>query len=395
MVIYGSLSDSALQRDGKLNMIYTRIIFWQINPSPHQSSWITELARQIPAAEIICVFQKGLSKERLALGWKLPEYENVTVYLAPKQDQLDQILNHHSERTIHVFSSVVSDKKIHEIFLRALATSAGVGLLSEGRDWRGWRGFLRQIHSVFHERTYRKKVDFTLAIGEVGIRWFIKCEYKQSKVYPFCYVVEKPDKYVYEIATEKVVRITAIGQLIYRKRFDILIRALSKISVYKWNLKIIGDGELRFDLQSLVENLGLQEQVNFAGVLDNLMVRSELSHADILVLPSSWDGWGAVVNEALMSGVPVICSDFCGASDLIRPGFNGGVFKSESLDSLLCVINEWVGKGPLSQSEREKIINWSSCIEGEAVAKYFVEILEHVSTKVESHPVAPWRICEL
>ena len=52
------------------------------------------------------------------------------------------------------------------------------------------------------------------------------------------------------------------------------------------------------------------------------------------MLPSRFDGWGAVVNEALMVGTPVICSDRCGASDLIENGRNGYVFEAGNARAL-------------------------------------------------------------
>jgi glycosyltransferase involved in cell wall biosynthesis len=52
------------------------------------------------------------------------------------------------------------------------------------------------------------------------------------------------------------------------------------------------------------------------------------------VLPSRFDGWGAVVNEALMVGTPVICSNRCGASDVIENGRNGYVFEAGSARAL-------------------------------------------------------------
>ena len=59
-----------------------------------------------------------------------------------------------------------------------------------------------------------------------------------------------------------------------------------------------------------------------------------IAAADLLALPSRWDGWGLVVNEALAVGVPVIASNACGASDLIRQDVNGYVFTSEDAASL-------------------------------------------------------------
>src|SRR5208283_1433790 len=66
-----------------------------------------------------------------------------------------------------------------------------------------------------------------------------------------------------------------------------------------------------------------------------------------------------------------ICSDSCGAADLIHNGFNGKVFRCDSLKSLTGVLEEWISKGPLNDKRMRQIISWSRCVEGEAVARYF------------------------
>ena len=47
-------------------------------------------------------------------------------------------------------------------------------------------------------------------------------------------------------------------------------------------------------------------------------IGNTIYQADNLVLPSSHDGWGAVTTEALMVGTPVICSDTCGSSLIVK-----------------------------------------------------------------------------
>lgn len=91
-----------------------------------------------------------------------------------------------------------------------------------------------------------------------------------------------------------------------------------------------------------------------------------------------------------MSGVPVICSDYLGAADLVVPGLNGELFKCDSLDSLTQVLNRWIVKGPLPVSEREKIQAWSRCTEGEAVARYFIQIMDYLEGIRSERPKAPW-----
>ena len=70
-----------------------------------------------------------------------------------------------------------------------------------------------------------------------------------------------------------------------------------------------------------------------------------LSAADVLVLPSHWDGWGAVINEALCNGARVVCSDFCGAADLVSDPRFGRVFREGSLESLTQAMDAMIDLG--------------------------------------------------
>jgi glycosyltransferase involved in cell wall biosynthesis len=115
-----------------------------------------------------------------------------------------------------------------------------------------------------------------------------------------------------------------------------------------------------------------------------------LEYADLLAFPSAIDGWGAVVNEALMAGVPVICSDWCGASSLIRPGWNGDVFRSGSVDDLARALRTWVGRGKLPPGQREAIRGWSHCIAGPAIARYVLNVAAFVDGGDNARPTPPW-----
>jgi len=61
---------------------------------------------------------------------------------------------------------------------------------------------------------------------------------------------------------------------------------------------------------------------------------------DLLVLPSLHDGWGVVVNEALIQGVPALVSDACGAKTLIEVSGAGSIFEAGSADDLMRVLRE-------------------------------------------------------
>jgi len=99
-------------------------------------------------------------------------------------------------------------------------------------------------------------------------------------------------------------------------------------------LLFVGDGELRCELERYVAVHNLA-RVRFAGFLNQSEISKAYTAADLLVLPSSHEPWGLVVNEALCFGLPVIASDRVGASwDLVRSGHNGYTYPCGDIDAL-------------------------------------------------------------
>jgi glycosyltransferase involved in cell wall biosynthesis len=109
------------------------------------------------------------------------------------------------------------------------------------------------------------------------------------------------------------------------KNVDKVIRAMPAIlakhpeTIYS----IVGDGPWKPALQSLRDELGLQERVRFEGGVDDAARDALYGASDLFVLPSTGEGFGIVFLEAWRHGVPVIASDQDAASELIRQGEDG------------------------------------------------------------------------
>jgi glycosyltransferase involved in cell wall biosynthesis len=122
-----------------------------------------------------------------------------------------------------------------------------------------------------------------------------------------------------------------VGRLIERKGVDILLRAFRELE--RGELWIAGDGPIRSEL----EKAGASDQrVQFLGHLDDQALHELYSHADVLVIPSWYEPWGLVVNEALAHGIAVIATDQVGAADdLIDPATNGFIVPAGSSGDLV------------------------------------------------------------
>ncbi|AWN14281.1 glycosyltransferase [Salinisphaera sp. LB1] len=99
-----------------------------------------------------------------------------------------------------------------------------------------------------------------------------------------------------------------IGRLTSAKRFDVLIRAFAIMRAqHEAHLLILGEGRERKRLEALVCQLGMQEDIRMPGFVDNPY--RYMSHADLFVLSSDYEGLPTVLIEALACGCPVVSTD--------------------------------------------------------------------------------------
>jgi glycosyltransferase involved in cell wall biosynthesis len=117
--------------------------------------------------------------------------------------------------------------------------------------------------------------------------------------------------------------VLAVGRLTDQKAFDVLIRAFSLVRKNRpARLLILGEGENRPALQSLIKQLGLEQDVNLMGFVQNPY--PYMAHASLFVLPSRWEGLPTVLIEALYLGAPIIATDCPGGSrDILKDGQYG------------------------------------------------------------------------
>jgi L-malate glycosyltransferase len=131
---------------------------------------------------------------------------------------------------------------------------------------------------------------------------------------------------------------TIVARLIEKKNLFMAIDAYDRYRKLAGpnarGIHLCGVGELEDALKADVARRGLSG-VEFRGFLEPDAVAKELAMALALILPSTEEQWGLVVNEALAMGVPVLCSDNVGARDsLVRTAVNGYVFEADNAEGL-------------------------------------------------------------
>jgi len=146
--------------------------------------------------------------------------------------------------------------------------------------------------------------------------------------------------------TERKTLLT-IGRLDKQKDHKVLIEAFSKIYLEfpDWDLKIIGEGELRPQLEKQISQLGMTTRIFLPGRTKN--VSKEYENAQLFVLPSRYESFGLTLVEAMSHGLPTVGFDYClGVNQLIKHDQNGVL-----VDSTVCNVNA------LSQTLQELMKN--------------------------------------
>jgi glycosyltransferase involved in cell wall biosynthesis len=129
-----------------------------------------------------------------------------------------------------------------------------------------------------------------------------------------------------------------IGRLEFVKGLDLLIKAFNNTLVNTHILVLVGEGSEKKNLKNLCEELDIVDNVIFPGYFDSTNLYAWYALSDFFVLPSRFEPFGAVVNEALVFGCPVLASTNIGALDYIVNGKNGYVFdpnNSEEFEEVL------------------------------------------------------------
>ena len=191
-----------------------------------------------------------------------------------------------------------------------------------------------------------------LPCGTLGARYFQKYGARPEQIF---FAPPEPDYSLIEDAVPIVVaslaaecrldpgrrRLIYSGRLVAIKRVDLLIDAFARVAEQRpgWDLLIAGGGPLEAELKARVPNR-LQPRVLWTGFVGSPQRMSALYRlADVLVLPSDYEPWALVVNEAACAGLALICSDVVGAAaELLRDRENGCSFRADNAASLVAAL---------------------------------------------------------
>jgi glycosyltransferase involved in cell wall biosynthesis len=143
-----------------------------------------------------------------------------------------------------------------------------------------------------------------------------------------------------------------------------LLEAFARANVLNSHLVFAGDGPLRTSIEQRACELGVSERVRILGFVNQSQLPSVYCAADLLVLPSLYEPFGFVVNEAMLCGCPAAVSDRVGAKyDLVRQGETGYVFPTGDVDALAAILRDVLSDSDkrrrMGAAARKRMETWS------------------------------------
>ena len=325
------------------------------SPSPYQVELFNEIAKQGD-----CELKVGYLRSRDPLReWTPPELRHEVINL----DRGNGGMRHARE------AARESDLVVFNYYFHSHATELIGERASRGGPWCFWGerpGFRQPAWAgrVFRRWKLARLHDSAVPIW--GIGKFAVDEYRREfgpqRSYfnlPYFSDLERFGRSTRNGRTELV--FLFCGSLIARKGVDLVARAFVQLA-REFNdvrLRIAGAGELR---QPLMQSLRpVSDRVEFVGFKDWDALPELYASADVLCVPSRYDGWGLVVPEGLASGLPVIATDRMGATlEFVRTGINGWLIPAGDDQAILQAMREAArltddGLARLSRGARESV----------------------------------------
>ena len=159
-------------------------------------------------------------------------------------------------------------------------------------------------------------------------------------------VLKETDDQVDEIISYGGIKLGCIARLSEQKGLTYLLDAMSLLTVKDIRLFIVGDGELRNELENKVKELDLQDSVTFLGYRKDIV--ECINSFDFCVLPSVFEGFGLVAIEAFMNSKTLVATDIPGLNEVVT-NKNGVLVPAKDPAALASAIDKLATDATLRQ----------------------------------------------
>lgn len=379
-----------------------KIVAWMSVLTEHQSHTFRHLSALSGETVEYCLGALE-THERKAQGWPKLDVTGLSIHELPSQGwyEFGKKIIRQFPGAIHIFNGMWGDRRFLVLLLYAQWHGARTCVITEpyadiavsyfGKSM----GLLDRIKSTLRPWVYKvagalvaRRISAVFAISVKAVDQFIEIGFSQAKVFPFGYfvpaLVGEPDDADKKGTTSRL-RLVFVGSLIERKGLSTLVKAveLCNASDRLVSLDVYGPGESGA--------IHAPDRLIFCrGSIPFGTAQVVIRQYDALVVPSLHDGWAVVVNEALLQGVPVICSDAVGAGALVLKSGAGLTFPVSNVNALASLLTKLLRNPDLLVDLRSRADGLVDLLSPAVAAKYQMDCLQFALGQSNIRPSAPW-----
>lgn len=367
-----------------------KFVNWQTLFTDHQLyTW--KALQNLLSDPIVHVIAKAESEVRRRQGWKSADLSGMeVVHLMPKNwwAHGTAILNKHPD-AIHVFGGFWGDRRYFLLMLYALMrgmkvvvmnesfSTESVGYLTEQHKVITWskarlRPWLYRTAALMLNTVARGHKPAVLAMSNRAVRQHLQAKFSAAQVFSFGYFVPVRNSVFETLSNDMgLIRLVFVGSLLYRKGLDILIEAVS--NCHSQGVRVVLDVYGSGEPEKYIPRSS--DCVTYKGPIPFGDAQTVIAKYHVFVLPSRHDGWGVVVNEALLQGVPVIASENVGAACLVEASGAGAIFCNEDVAGLQKIIHQLSDDPNVLRVWQDKAAKVGALIAPEVAAKYMYDVM--------------------
>lgn len=354
-------------------------VCWISNiPSPYKVKLMNMISEDV---ELYVLFEQKSVSDR-DKSWFLYDFNNYYV------EYLDENANEKINKASEVCDVLINGDYSNKLCIKAVKKfknkNKPVVMLADG-GLAIDRGLLNHAISFV-----MKKNDYFMSSGKEVNKYYNFYGIDDSKIFNYHFSsltkhdVEKNKsfdklKIKDELGIKENIILFSAGQQIPRKGYDILAKAM--INVDKSVGLYIAGGSPEDNVKEIIESNKL-DNIHFVGFKDSDELNKYFSSSDIFVLPTRYDIWGLVINEAMSFGLPIISSDTCIAAVEFNNLFNNAlIYKNEDVtelsDSINTLVNDSNLRDQLGRNSLEGIKDYTI----EQTKDDFINILNNIMEK--------------
>jgi glycosyltransferase involved in cell wall biosynthesis len=378
-----------------------QIINWQPLLTTHQFyTW--QAFQQQTQYSMLYVLGQLNCNSRQQQGWIQIDLTQVSYIILKNNGWWSQAMQiiHQFPDALHIFNGFWADKRWAWLIIYANIKQCQLIILNEAyltqpidyfqtttivKKWLKClvKPFLyRLIIHLIHQFNDRQNICF-LTLSDQADTQFIKAGFLAQQIFEFGYFIPK-------MAVEKsdlscsTIKFIYVGVLNYRKGIDLAIKAVEYLfqQGYSIRLDIYGFKDKTFIYQSDI--------IRYYGVVSATEIQAIIAQYHGLILPSRHEGWGVVINEALLQAVPIIISDAVGAKCLLAQYNAGLIFRANDLDHLIQMLILFITDSKCREDLTNQAQQLSHLITPERAGNYIQQVINYYFCNHGQKPKLIW-----